>query len=500
MATRGTTILLSQSLLSGFFRVLNLVILTRLLLQEEMGIVAILGIVYGFMQFIGVLGLNHASPLLVPELEAKGEQERVKSYLWRSSLIVVVTSSLLVLLVFMLLPVIVEVSQVTESFYQFLLYAVPFSALEVFLDSFILARYSVKRLATGRILFDAVRMTSTVLLVLNGMGVMGVVLGWFVSEIVAVILFGVIATRDLPHTMDPIAMRPVLAFAIPSLIFQAVDVTIQNTDRIILHQISGLSALGVYDVFLRMLFLFSFMALAIATSLYPVLTRVRVRLDQENDLGSLDGVIVLLERYVLILLMPLAVIAALNSKTILTILFGSQYADFPDASFSFSLLILSYVLWGIVYAIHSVLRSMGEAQFFIYSGTGIIIFEVIGCLYLTSVLGLLGCAIIRCMYIVLLFAAALVRLRQRGIRTLRMLWPSTVRISAASIVSGILVFLMFPSDLLSLIMWVATGLTLYLLLLFASREVNRMDFRLVRTVLPHFCHGFIDYLERRYHH
>jgi O-antigen/teichoic acid export membrane protein len=44
-------------------------VLTRLLFSQDLGRVAIIGMVYAFMQFLGAFGLNNASPLVVPQEE-----------------------------------------------------------------------------------------------------------------------------------------------------------------------------------------------------------------------------------------------------------------------------------------------------------------------------------------------------------------------------------------------------------------------------------------------
>ncbi|MFW9799923.1 MAG: oligosaccharide flippase family protein, partial [Candidatus Thorarchaeota archaeon] len=225
-AARGTSAFVGQAAVSGSLRIINLAVLTRLLLQDEMGQIAFLGVIYGFMQFLGALGLNHAAPLVVPEQEAKGSLGTVKGFLRRSAYIILVSSSAMVVLVFLLSPFLSGISGVSQNLVQLVIVIAPFSALETFLDSFLLARYSVRSLAAGRIVFDVARVSATVGLVLAGMGVVGVMIGWLLGEVVAVILFGAVATSKL--TVSPVAlnMRPILAFALPSLAFQTIDVTI----------------------------------------------------------------------------------------------------------------------------------------------------------------------------------------------------------------------------------------------------------------------------------
>ncbi|MHA2302850.1 MAG: hypothetical protein ACXACD_18040, partial [Candidatus Thorarchaeota archaeon] len=114
-AARGTSAFIGQAAVTGLLRVLNLAILTRLLIQEEMGQIAFLGIIYGFMQFLGALGLNHASPLVVPEEEAKGSIGRVKSFLKRAIAIILISSSAMAILVLFLSPFLIASNVVSSD-------------------------------------------------------------------------------------------------------------------------------------------------------------------------------------------------------------------------------------------------------------------------------------------------------------------------------------------------------------------------------------------------
>ncbi|MDF1540734.1 MAG: oligosaccharide flippase family protein [Candidatus Thorarchaeota archaeon] len=492
-AAKGTSFLLGQSAASGFFRILNIMILARLLLQSEIGQIALMSIIYGFTQFLGALGLNHASPLIIPAEEKAGRLDRVKGFLKRSTLLIMFSSFLLIVLLIVISPLIVGTGTLTQTTLDVLVIIIPFSALETFLDSFLLGRYSVKRLAASRIIFDITRLAATVFLVFMGLGIIGVAVGWLLSEIVAVCVFGISSTRGLGKTSSTLEIRPILAFALPSLLFQFLDVTIQNTDRIVLLILSDLVALAVYDVILGILFMMSFVSLAIASALYPVLTRYRLQAEEGNNTdNALGHAVSTLARYVLILLLPISLIAALNSQAILTVLFGASYGLYPYAALSFSLLVISYSLWGLTYALHSVLRSMGETRFFVISGISIIGFEIVGCWLLTSILGLLGSAIIRCIYILMLFLAAWGRLKQRGLSWARSTVQSSGVIMLASILTGLLVLLLNPINMIGLIGAVLLSIPLYVFLLLLAREVTSMDFQIVKSILPRPIHQHLD--------
>ncbi len=103
-ATRGTSLFLMQSAVSGVLRVLNISILTRLLPRSDMGLIGFLGIIYGYMRFLGTLRLNYASPLVISEAEEERALGKIRVFLRRTVAVITVSSSLMALFVFVLSP------------------------------------------------------------------------------------------------------------------------------------------------------------------------------------------------------------------------------------------------------------------------------------------------------------------------------------------------------------------------------------------------------------
>lgn len=473
--------------------------LTRLLLPSQMGEVALLGIIYGFTQFLGTLGLNHASPLIIQQQASLNRMDLVRSYIKRGIILVLLSSFLLMVCLQLLAPIVLGEGYLSPLIFQVTIIIIPFSAMDAFLDSVLLARYRIHRLAIGRTVFDCVRIGSTVGLVWLGFNVLGVAYGWLFAEVSAVLIFTSASLTSLESSSSVIDMRPVLAFALPSLIFQTIDVTIQNTDRLILLTYSDLSALGVYDVILGLLFMMSFVSLAVATSLYPILTKIHFdKSRREDKRESLSYSVSVLARYILLLLIPVSILASMNSPSILRILFGSTYALFPNAALSLSILVISYSLWGLTYALHVVIRTLSEARFFILTGIGVFFVELILCIYLTSSLGLLGAALVRCVYICLLFLSAYMWLRRNGIIWLSNEVRSIIRILCASIPSSLLLLVLSPLDLPSLVVYAMLSLLVYMGLLFLFREVTALDFKIARRLLPLRLHGIITRIEQAY--
>ncbi len=414
-------------------------------------------------------------------------------------IIIVITSSALTILLLFLSPILFSSINVSQYLILLVIVIGPFSALEVFLDSFLLGRYSIKKLAVGRLSFDIVRISLTIILVIFGFGVEGVMIGWLVSEVFAVVVFGAASIQGLKSSPQVLKMAPVLAFALPSFLFQLIDVTIQNTDRLILLQLSNLATLGVFDVFLRVLFMLSLISLTISTSIYPLVTRFRVNLEKEEQgVNQMGAVTATLLRYIFMIIGPVAIIASLNSYTIIAVLFGSTYADFPNAALSFSILVLSYALWAMVYGIHTILRSMGEAKFFVVVGVGLIAFEIVACWYFTSYFGLLGTSIVRSMYIILLFVSSLGRLHQKGVEGFAVVTKSILRIGIISFICGLVVVFAFPYNFITLLIWILLSAMIYLGLIFFTREIIDLDFKIVKAIIPSKLHSIIDRIRSRY--
>ncbi len=184
------------------------------------------------------------------------------------------------------------------------------------------------------------------MIVVIGMPVAGVMFGWLLGEVVAVLAFAAVAFHGLPQQHQALPIQPVLASPLPNLMFQSIDVTIQNTDRVVLLHLTDLAALGVYDVFLRVMFLSSLVSLTIATSLYPILTRVRLDSSDGDDGNSMNNVVLLLVRYVLMPLLSLSIIFAMNSFQVISVLFGPSYTTYPNALLAFAILLVTYSVWG----------------------------------------------------------------------------------------------------------------------------------------------------------
>jgi O-antigen/teichoic acid export membrane protein len=498
-AARGTTALLLQSAVSGSFRVVNIMILTRLLLQAEIGQIAVLSIIYGFMQFLGTLGLNHAAPLIVTENERTGQKGKVLSFLRKSVALILVSSGSLIVALFLVSPWILASGVLSSDLILFVMIVAPFSAMEAFLDSFLLARYKIRRLAIGRIAFDTTRAGGTILLVIIGLGVQGVVMGWLLGEFVAVLLFGFAAFKGIKAKSDSIPINPVLAFALPSLLFQTVDVTMQNTDRIILLYQTDLVTLAVFDVLLGMLFLMSFLSLSISTSLYPVLTSIRVDLEgQDNNKEELGRIVAILLRYVLIILLPISLIVVLNSQLIIEAAFGIPYSTFSNAPISLSILVIAYFFWGLTYTLHTVLRALGESRFFIYAGVAIVLFEIIACWYLTELFGLLGASLVRAFYVAMLFVTSIHRIRQHGLVNIVPQRLSIMRILSASLIVSLLIWLVQPHGLILMGSWALIALIIYLVVLFLIKEPSPTDFMLMYSIVPSKFHRLISRIEKFY--
>ncbi|MHA1907858.1 MAG: oligosaccharide flippase family protein [Candidatus Thorarchaeota archaeon] len=498
-AAKGTTALVSQSMVSGLLRIVSIMILAKLLLQSEMGQIALLGVIYGISQFLSALGLNYASPLYLGKAEEEDDISIVRPFLNKSSLLIVATSITIAAALLSLSPIIVSSGFLSFELLLIAAALIPFSALNVFLDSFLLGRYRVRSLVASRMIFEGLRFVLSIVLVLLGFGVFGVAIGWFLGEVIGFIVFSVSSRYKLPSEKRKIQMIPILGFALPSLAFQTVDVTIQNVDRLILLTLTSLDTLGVYDVMLSLLFMMSFLSLSVSTSLYPILTRIQYSSEAQTDTHKETArTTSLLIRYILILLVPVSVVLAMHAERILTIFVGVSYSGYLNASLSFAILSLAYLLWAVTYSLHSVLRSKGEKRFFVIVGIFVISFELIGCWILTSFIGLLGTSIIRAMYIGVLFATAAIAVHRSNPLDFSILGNTTLKVGLSSILCSAVVYVIAPADIISLVILGLCLIFLYIGFLFIMKEFTRLDFTLASSIFPDSMKRFLQRVERLY--
>ncbi|MFW9850623.1 MAG: oligosaccharide flippase family protein [Candidatus Thorarchaeota archaeon] len=498
-AVKGTTALVSQSMISGLLRILSIMILAKLLLQAEMGQIALLGVIYGITQFLGALGLNHASPYYLGKNATDDEPSIARSFLNKSTLLILAASTFLAISLLVSLPLIVATGYLSFELVLLAALLIPLSSIDVFLDSFLLGRYRVNSLVASRMIFEGSRFFFSIFLVLLGFGVYGVLLGWLIGEGIGVVVFSFASRFKLSTRKADIRMLPVLGFALPSLAFQTVDVAIQNADRLILLSLTSLVTLGVYDVLLNLLFMLSFFSLSVSTSLYPVLTRLEHTSDNSKQQEhNTEQATTLLVRYIILALLPVSIVLAMHSELVLNILVGATYSSYLNASLSFAILAIAYILWGITYSFHSVLRARGEKKFFIYVGLFVIAFEVAGCWILTSMLGLLGASIIRAIYIGVLFLSALAAVHKQNPFRYRSLIRSIIKITLSATICSVLIFFFPPYDIMSLLLWIGLLAIFYLGLLFLTREISKVDFTLAKMLFPNQIESLIQKLEDMY--
>ncbi|MHA2265414.1 MAG: hypothetical protein ACXAEN_23750 [Candidatus Thorarchaeota archaeon] len=141
---------------------------------------------------------------------------------------------------------------------------------------------------------------------------------------------------------------------------------------------------------------------------------------------------------------------------------------------------------------------MGEARFFVTVGVSVIAFEIVGCWYLVSLFGIFGAALVRVLYIIILFVTAWIRLYQRGVSGVSPVVKSALRIIVVSSICGVLVLLTGGSSFVNLVLSLGVAVLLYFGLMFVSREVNELDFHVAFSITPSRLHGSIRRIQRAY--
>ena len=75
---------------------------------------------------------------------------------------------------------------------------------------------------------------------------------------------------------------------------------------------------------------------------------------------------------------------------------------------------------------------------------------------------------------------------------------SILRIGVISVICSLVVVFAFPYSFITLLIWILFAGMLYLVLIFLTREVIELDFKIAKSILPSKLHSVIDRIRSGY--
>ena len=239
-------------------------------------------------------------------------------------------------------------------------------------------------------------------------------------------------------------------------------------DQLMLFQMKGAQAVGHYSAAVRLPESLAILPAAFMTSVFPLMSRYF-----KTSKGALIRVYTLSFKYMLMLIIPIAVGTTLLSKPIIFLIYGERFL--PSVS-ALSVLIWSeiFVFFGIVHN-QTLISTNKQRLDFIFTSTAAVINVVLN-LILIPRYGIVGAAIATAIsyawgLVLSLFLSATRPYSVAG-------WGAMPKPIIASLIMGIYVYYMR----LHLTLAITGGIIIFTLVMFLIRGISRQDMQLIKAI------------------
>ncbi len=341
LAKQGS-ITFAGDVIKKLFGFLIVAVMTRLVSPGVYGLFIIAVSLVLLVQTLAGLGLPKAVDYFVPQYLADGDEASARGVVYTAGSIVLLSSTLVAGTLIALRWRVAELFGEPALAFAVLLLAgtMPLLALyNVLLASF----YAIKRLKYRVYMRDFVRPTVrllvTALLLLSGFGLIGIVGGYFVGLLVAVVVGALLLIRNAPQLLygpvKPAAPRPMLSYATPLAVAGLIYVILGQIDYFVIGFFGTAEGVGTYRVGYMLAANLLIVFTAVSPVFKPLIAEVR---DDDDDVRRQYRTAT---RWVAGLTLPLAITLSLGSSAYLSLVFTPQYAT---ASLAVVILAVGYLI------------------------------------------------------------------------------------------------------------------------------------------------------------
>ncbi len=251
------------------------------------------------------------------------------------------------------------------------------------------------RLALFRLSSQTIRVAITIILLILGLGVASI----FIGFIVLYIIFSILASATIMNSLSEfkntqtknksssISYGKLLRFSVPFMVFQLIIYISDSIDRFVVLNVLGVKSLGIYTVALTgSASILLILVMPLQATLIPAMSEIYAK----GGSNSVSATLKLSSRYIAIVLIPACLGLAVLSPSIITILAGTSYLE---ASIPFSIISIGLIMYGFSTALISAMTALEKTH---RIAQAVLLASVCG-LALTFVLtqnfGLIGAAI-----------------------------------------------------------------------------------------------------------
>jgi O-antigen/teichoic acid export membrane protein len=469
--------------------------LTRLVSPREMGVLTVLMFILYLFENIGDLGLRSASPKYIPEFLSRGDiRSAVGVYrkVLKVNLLLGIALSVLCFTLSYKLSYFLTKSYDYATLFKVLSISIVVGILGGAFNSFVQGLQRIKELAGINLISFIVRRFLGLLLLYVGFGLLGIIYGWILGDLLIVLLSALIVRRGLPKVNAEFPMYRLLAFSIPLFSVNVLSYFSQWIDRTFIIAYLPLSDLGVYQVAIYALSVLGMIPSSIQVALYPQLSELYGR----NGKSALTNAFRTGSRYIPLILTPAILLIVVLHEPLMNVFAGSHYLG---ASMPFAIMSFGALAGGFMMIVSLTFMTLEKTRTILWLSLSSFATYFILSLSLIPSLGIIGAAMVQGLSpFVSLALGVLVLRKYLSINIdIEACWKSFVAGFIAAL-SAFLLQSLWIFDSLYAIFAVSCifGIAIYVLILFCLRTIHENDILLVEGFLPSMFKPFVHCLRK----
>jgi len=480
--TRGASYLIIQVLANNVVSLTAFAVLARLITPGEMGIMAVLLLVGGICQTFASFAIPQATTKFVAEQISQGRKNAAASVFYQAFRVTLLLAVVAGVTIFLssgfLASRLLGESSYTSLFQVASLDIVVIAGVLPVLGSTMYGLQKFKEsavvgLATQTLLGQGLIIGLIILL----RSLVGLVLGWLLSDLVTALTYFVYVLRALGRPKFDFELRRLVRFSAPLSIGTVANFAQSWFDRTLLVLFVPLATFGIYNATITSFGVLGSISGAMATPLFSAYSTIQA----PNQKGLRTQSVRLASRYVNFLLIPLSLGLMVTAKPALTLFLGNAYVS---GTAPFVILSATFAFTGFAAtALSPMLLALEETK--IVSAVTIVsvVISLAAALLLIPVYGILGAAVARGTSII---AAAILTVLVLGRKMklemdLEATAKSLIASSAMAAVLVIVQLLVYNSLLLPL--YALAGLIVYVAMLRVLGAVRPHDIEMIRSYL-----------------
>ncbi len=491
---KGSMYMFVQGALSSVFSILFYIVAARKLPVEDIGVIAAITLFTSLIGTLAVLSVPTAVTKYISEYTGR-RPDLAKAVFEKSMLIGVIVSaaaagvSVPCLNAFSMTIFGSRVSQLIIYVLSFCIFA---QVLGPFLTGVLYGLQKFKVATIIMIIGSSLSIGVMILLLIQGYGLWGVIVGWAVSGVISLVITIPVAFspfRGGNGSTAPFLTTKMIKYSIPLYFTSILAYASSYIDKYIILVNINLTSLGIYSVAISATSALSLLPSAMKTALFPQLSELYGG-SSENALKIAS---IKASRYVFLMFIPMCVGLALISNPILVLVFGNAYGI---GYIPLAIISIAIGFTCLTTVTDPLLMSIEATRVFLEVSAVSIVTDIVVSLMLIPELGMNGAALGRVAMILVGFGYYIYRLR--GVYGVHFDKEALVKAWIASIFMGAIVGiteLLYMSTVL-LPVYILVGVVAYLVMLRLLHAVKKDDFDLIKKLLPKSLVKSLAFFER----